>query len=110
MLQTMPYRLKPTKAQANALDSQLEECRGLYNHFLAERRDAWEERHESLTYHTQAITLPHLKAGCADLSLGHSQVLQNVAMRIDLAFKAFFRRCKTGENAPGSPRFRGDGR
>jgi putative transposase len=32
--------------------------------------------------------------------------LQNVAVRIDLAFKAFFRRCKAGEK-PGFPRFRG---
>ncbi len=35
----------------------------------------------------------------------HSQVLQNVAVRIDLAFKSFFRRCKVGER-PGYPRFR----
>jgi putative transposase len=39
----------------------------------------------------------------------HSQVLQNVAVRIDLAFKAFFRRVKNGEN-PGYPRFRGRNR
>jgi putative transposase len=32
--------------------------------------------------------------------------LQNVAVRIDLAFQAFFRRVKTGEK-PGYPRFRG---
>jgi putative transposase len=36
-------------------------------------------------------------------------VLQNVAVRIDLAFKAFFRRCKVGEN-PGYPRLRGKDR
>jgi putative transposase len=38
-----------------------------------------------------------------------SQVLQNVAVRIDLAFQAFFRRARTGET-PGYPRFRGKGR
>ncbi|TAK14860.1 MAG: transposase, partial [Anaerolineae bacterium] len=38
-----------------------------------------------------------------------SQVLQNVQERVDLAFKAFFRRAKAGEK-PGYPRFRGDGR
>jgi len=36
-------------------------------------------------------------------------VLQNVAVRIDLAFQAFFRRCKAREG-PGYPRFRGKGR
>lgn len=35
----------------------------------------------------------------------HSQTLQNVAMRIDLAFQAFFRRVKAKEN-PGYPRFK----
>ena len=39
----------------------------------------------------------------------HSQVLQNVAVRLDLAFKAFFRRVKAGED-PGYPRFKGKGR
>jgi len=37
----------------------------------------------------------------------YSQVLQNVAVRIDLAFRAFFRRVKSGEK-PGYPRFRGE--
>ena len=36
-------------------------------------------------------------------------MLQNVAVRIDLAFKAFFRRVKNGEK-PGYPRFRGKNR
>lgn len=36
-------------------------------------------------------------------------MLQHVAVRIDLAFQAFFRRVKAGEK-PGSPRFRGKGR
>lgn len=109
MLQSIKYRLKPTKTQAQQLDSQLEECRWLYNHLLASRRDAWDDRHASLSYHAQATTLPALKQDHPSLSGVHSQVLQNVVMRIDLAFKAFFRRCKAGE-APGYPRFRGRGR
>ena len=109
MPKAMKYRLKPTKKQAHLLESQLEECRCLYNHFLAERTQAWEERQESLSYYEQKATLPQLKAFCPALMQVHSQVLQNVSMRIDLAFKAFFRRCKAGE-APGHPRFRGQGR
>ena len=38
----------------------------------------------------------------------HSQVLQNVQERVDLAFKAFFRRAQAGQK-PGYPRFRGSG-
>src|SRR5262245_16197615 len=109
MLKTMKYRLYPTKKQTHILEDQLEECRCLYNHFLEQRKKSWEEDHVSLTYHAQAITLPKLKERCPELGQIHSQVLQNVAVRIDLAFKAFFRRVKTGEE-PGYPRFRGRGR
>lgn len=105
----MKYRLKPTKKQAHILESQLEECRDLYNHFVEQRKRSWEEDQCSLTYHAQAMTLPKLKERCPALGQIHSQVLQNVAVRVDLAFKAFFRRCKAGEE-PGYPRFRGYGR
>ena len=105
----MKYRLRPTKKQAHRLDAQLEECRTLYNHFVETRNRAWNERRESLSYHQQAVTLPVLKQQCPELSEVYSQVLQNVAARVDLAFKAFFRRCKAGDT-PGHPRFRGYGR
>jgi putative transposase len=109
MLRAFNYRLYPTRAQQRLLDQQLEECRWLYNHLLAERRDAWEQRQESLHYYDQAMSLPILKAERPQLAQVNAQVLQNVAVRIDLAFKAFFRRCKAGET-PGYPRFRGKGR
>ncbi len=109
MLKTFKYRLYPNKHQQRLLDHQLEECRWLYNSLLAERRDAWEQRQESLRYYDQATSLPTLKAERASLASVQSQVLQNVAVRIDLAFKAFFRRVKAGET-PGYPRFRGKNR
>ncbi len=109
MPKTFQYRLYPNKQQRRLLDQQLEECRWLYNHLLAERRDAWEQRQESLRYYEQATNLPALKAERPMLASVHSQVLQNVVLRLDLAFKAFFRRCTAGEQ-PGYPRFRGKGR
>ncbi len=109
MRKTFEYRLYPNTQQQRLLDQQLEECRWLYNHLLAERRDAWEERHESRRLYDQQATLPALKAERSTLTTVHSQVLQNVAVRIDLAFQGFFRRVKAGET-PGYPRFRGKGR
>ena len=109
MRKTFKYRLYPNKQQQRLLEQQLEECRWLYNHLLAERRDAWEQRQASLRLYDQQATLPALKAERPSLAGVQSQVLQNVAVRIDLAFKAFFRRCHAGEN-PGYPRFRGTGR
>jgi putative transposase len=109
MLRAFKYRLYPTKRQQRLLERQLEECRWLYNHLLAERKTAWDERQESLRLYDQQATLPALKAERQHLAEVNAQALQNVAVRIDLAFKAFFRRVRTGET-PGYPRFRGRGR
>jgi len=87
----------------------LEECRWLFNHFLAERKEAWKQGQKSLSLYEQHASLPALKEQRPSLADVHSQVLQNVAVRVDLAFKAFFRRIKAGEK-PGYPRFRGKGR
>ena len=109
MLKTFKYRIDPTKKQTHIMSQWLEECRWLYNHFLNERKEAWEQEQRSITYYTQIASLPALKKQYPSLASVHSQVLQNVAVRIDLAFKAFFRRVKAGEK-PGYPRFRGKGR
>lgn len=109
MRKTFKYRLYPNKQQQRRLETQLEECRWLYNELLAARRDAWDQRQESLRLYDQQATLPLLKVARPALAEVQSQVLQNVAVRIDLAFQAFFRRVRSGEK-PGYPRFRGMGR
>ena len=106
MLKSYQYRIYPTKAQETILENQLEECRWLYNHFIEVRKKTYEETGKSLTMFAQQKTLPELKALRPSLESIHSQVLQNVATRVDLAYKAFFRRLKDGEK-PGYPRFKG---
>lgn len=106
MLKTYKYRLYPTKKQTTFMSQILNECRWLYNYFLEQRKTFWKEEKESLSYYSQAIFLPSLKKERSSLNDVYSQVLQNVAVRVDLAFKAFFRRVKAGEK-PGYPRFRG---
>jgi putative transposase len=106
MLKTFQYRIYPTKKLERALNATLDECRWLYNHFLEQRKTAWDERQEGLSLYDQLGELPTLKRERTSLATAHSQVLQNVGVRIDLAFQAFFRRCKEGEQ-PGYPRFRG---
>src|SRR5437867_11784870 len=103
---TFQYRLYPTREQEAKMQATLDGCRWLYNHLLEARKTAWEQRQETLGLYDQHATLPALKVARPSLATVHSQVLQNVAVRIDLAFKAFFRRVKAGEE-PGYPRFRG---
>jgi len=109
MLKNFQYRIYPTKKQERLLNETLEECRWLYNHLLEKRKTSYEQTGKGLSCYEQQATYPMLKEQHPSLKTVHSQVLQNVAVRIDLAFKAFFRRVKAGEK-PGYPRFKGKGR
>src|SRR5712691_6461690 len=106
MRKMFQYRIYPTRKQVHKLNETLEECSWLYNHLLEKRKHAYAQTGKGLSCYEQQSTYPLLKQERPTLERVHSQVLQNVAVRLDLAFKAFFRRCTAGEN-PGFPRFRG---
>ena len=110
MLKMFQYRIFPTKKQEKKLNETLEECRWLYNHLLEMRKTAYERDGISLTCFQQQYTFPVLKQERPSLHGVHSQILQNVAVRVDLAFKAFFRRVREHAQEPGYPRFKGKGR
>jgi putative transposase len=109
MLKNYQYRIYPTKKQRKTLATTLEECRWLYNHLLEQRKTTYEQENKRLSCFEQQRAYPILKEQRPLLKGVHSQVLQNVAVRIDLAFKAFFCRCRAGET-PGYPRFKAYGR
>jgi putative transposase len=110
MRKSFKYRIYLAHGQRRILEQQLEACRWVYNEVLAERKRAYADRGERLRlYDTQAM-LPVWKLTRPALKLVHSQVLQNVCVRVDLAFQAFFRRVKAGDPEPGYPRFKGKGR
>ena len=109
MKKTFKFRIFPGRKQVTLLNETLNECCWLYNHFLEERKNGWEKEKKSFTYYTQINSIPELKKKRPSLKSVYSQVLQNVAIRIDLAFKAFFRRVKAGEKKVGYPRFKGKG-
>jgi len=110
MRKMFQYRIYPTKKQETRLNEILEECRWLYNHLLAKRKQAYEQDALSLSLYQQQATFPILKTERPSLATVHSQVLQNVAVRLDLAMKAFFRRVKAHAEEPGFPRFKGKNR
>lgn len=105
MLQAYKYRLYPNREQRKAIDFTIERCRLLYNRLLDERIHAYQDEGKSLNYYDQANTFHERKAAIPSLKHVHSQVLQDVAKRIDKAFQAFFRRMKAKEKA-GFPRFK----
>ena len=107
-MKTFKYRLQPSKSQRTKLIQTLEFCRWVYNETLATRKNAWEQEQQSLSLYDIHKLLTLWKQEHPELKGVFSQALQNVQERVDLAFKAFFRRVKAGEKA-GYPRFRGYG-
>ena len=106
MRKTFKYRLYPTAKQKKSLQLSLDACRWVYNKTLETRKQAWEERKESLSRYDTSNLLTQWKQDNQLLDSAYSQCLQNVTMKVDLAFRAFFRRVKAGET-PGYPRFKG---
>jgi putative transposase len=106
MTKSLKYRLFPTKKQQRLLQEQLNECRWLYNHFREQRKTSWEQNKKSISYFDQCKSIVALKKERQSLNNVYSQILQNVADRIDKAFQGFFRRVKTGERKVGYPRFK----
>src|SRR5579885_1194500 len=106
---TFKYKLQPTPAQAVQLGATLRVCRELYNAALQERREAWRMQQVSVTYYQQKAELPEIRQIREDCAAIHSQVLQDVILRVHRAFQAFFRRVQHGEK-PGYPRFKGRNR
>ena len=106
MRKTFKYRLFPTKAQKTSLQKSLDACRWVYNKTLEVRKEAWEDNQESISKYDTIRMLPGWKKEYPFLINAFSQSLQNSCERVDLAFRAFFRRVKAGDK-PGYPRFRG---
>lgn len=100
------YRIYPTKSQVSNLENQFSMCRHLYNQALGERKTAYEQTGESITYWMQQNQLPQLKIERPWYKGVHSQVLQDTLKRLDKAFQSFFRRVKGGAEDPGYPTFK----
>lgn len=110
MPKSFKYRLYPNQEQKEKLEKTLETCRILYNSFLAERRDKYEEEQKKITCFEQINSLPSKKETNPFLKAVHSQVLQDIARRVNKSFQNFFRRLKDQTIKAGYPRFKQYGR
>src|SRR5262249_34026877 len=103
---TFKYKLKPTLEQERELEHALMLCHQVYNAAIGERREAWRMRGVSVTYYQQKAELPGIKEAMPEYAEVNAQVLQDVILRLDRAFQAFFQRMREGQT-PGYPRFHG---
>jgi len=104
MLRTFQFRLYPNATQRRALEFILRDNADTYNAALQERRDAWRLERRAITYRMQQDELTELRRDAA-FAVVACDIQRDSLRRVDRAFKAFFRRVKTGQK-PGFPRFR----
>ncbi|MCC5628018.1 transposase [Nostoc sphaeroides CHAB 2801] len=118
------YKLKPTKQQAEKIDKTLEMLRYQYNYLLAQRFDWYEmnrcprdrcplichipELKEQPNYYNQKASLVQLKVDRPWYKEIHSQVLQEVPKKVELAFDRWLKGDVNGKKS-GRPRFKGKG-
>ena len=105
MLRTYAYQLKPTKTQERWLFDMLERLRDLQNSARNGRMAAHEAEGITLTYADQGKELTRARARDAYYKAVPQDFQNHVLLRVEKAFKAFFRRVKNGET-PGFPRYR----
>jgi putative transposase len=96
--------LHPNKEQEATLKEWFQFCCLLYNSALQERRDAYKKFKKNISYYDQCRSLTEIRKD-KDYADTPSWTSQRVLAKLEEAFKAFFRRVKSGE-APGYPRFK----
>jgi putative transposase len=95
---TYKFRAYPNVQQERLLNETLETCRRLYNSMLADKIENW------TGFYEQKKNLVTMKRESKHLRAVFSQVLQDVVVRLDKAYVAFYKRLAR------YPRFRRYGR
>lgn len=101
---TFQYRLFPNNKQQSLLWTHANKLNNLYNYFLDQRITAHKNK-VKIAHKEQQAELVVLKKNDKVLQEMHSQVIQQVTLRLKKSYTAFFDRVKKG-GPPGFPKFR----
>ena len=105
MRRTYKFRMRPTRGQHLRLNDMLgDHCR-LYNAALEERRGLWKWGKVATNYGQQSAQLSSIRSDVPNQARWSFSSQQATIRRLNLAFDAFYRRCKKGDT-PGFPRYR----
>jgi putative transposase len=96
------FRLSPKGGTATRLEQTRETCRYVYNQLLEKRNDHYKKTKKTFSHFDCCKFVKDMELKTPV----HSQVLQNVSARLDLAYLGFFRRLKDKKGKAGFPRFR----
>jgi putative transposase len=106
-LYSYKYRLTPTLNQEGLLAKHFGCTRFIYNHFLEQRIQTYNESKAGSTYINDANQLPELKSKFEWLKEVNSQCLQYAVKCLQNGYDNFFRKCKQKvKGKKGFPRFK----
>ena len=90
---TYKFRLYPNKEQEKLLANHFGSIRFVYNHFLAKRKEQYEQTKKSSNYYEQAKELTTMKKTetYSWLKKINSQTLQHALRNLDTAYQNFFK-------------------
>ncbi|MFF2531076.1 IS200/IS605 family element RNA-guided endonuclease TnpB [Brevibacillus sp. NPDC058079] len=94
------FRLYPNKEQATLINKTIGCTRFVFNHFLAKRKDAYEQENKTLNYNDCSALLTQLKKEFEWLKEVDSTALQSTLKDLDSSYKKFFKEKK------GYPKFK----
>ena len=96
------FRVYPTAAQARQIQRTFGCCRFVWNHYLALRKDLYEQDGKTMNYSTCSGDMTQLKKTLPWLREVDATALQSSLCDLDTAYQNFFRRVKQGQK-PGYP-------
>jgi len=99
------FRLYPSREQENKILRTFGCCRFVFNHYLAMRKETYEQLGKTFNYYDCAGDMTQLKKSLEWLREVDATALQSSLRDLDFAFQNFFCRVKQGEK-PGYPRFK----
>ena len=100
------FRLYPTAEQANLIQRTFGCVRYVYNYYLTQRRNVYNECGKMLDCYACSRDLTQLKKQLPWLREIDDRALRNALKHLDLAFQNFFRRVKQGQKPYGYPHFK----
>ena len=106
MIRAYKFRLYPNAEQERLIQKAFGCARFVYNHYLAERQNAYRETGKMPTRFQQDKDLTALKQALPWLKEPDSYALKYTLQHLDAAYQNFFRRVKKGEKPYGYPKFK----
>jgi len=100
MIRSFRYPLRLNQQEETGLEEIRLACQRLYNAALEQRIDAYRKQGKTISKYEQYKELTELKGVISP------RILRSSVDRLDRAYKAFFRRVRSGHK-PGFPRFKG---